>query len=252
MSGIVKPPFASGINRSLPICRGLVGYWGLTEGSGNVVYDHSGNENHGIQTNMDPNTDWVGGANGHALDFDGTNDYVRLIGTASGALNLIANFTLFARAMSRNVSTTFQTLIGKRPDDTSFQYQLRISSGRLNLLRQSGATTSNTDLVSNKWHNCAAVIGPNVTFYLDGRADGSSSLGTWNTANSDVTFGGRGDANYLNGAMSCVAIFNRALPADEIALLSHDPWLPIRSNQEIEFLLQSGKIPMHLFQGVAA
>ena len=71
-----KPPLGAKVNFSHPLAKGLVGLWLMNEGGGNKVYDLSGNENHGTLTNMDPATDWVGGKDGPAIDFDGSDDYV--------------------------------------------------------------------------------------------------------------------------------------------------------------------------------
>ena len=68
----------------------MVGYWPLDNGTGTTAYDHSGNENHGTLYN-EPT--WVDGINGKALEFDGSNDYVKMTGvdvdTAGGAKNTV-------------------------------------------------------------------------------------------------------------------------------------------------------------------
>lgn len=62
-----------GTNLSLFPLKPIV-YWSFDEGSGNIVYDRSGNENHGT---LYGNIAWTTGLNGGALDFDGNDDYVR-------------------------------------------------------------------------------------------------------------------------------------------------------------------------------
>jgi len=55
----------------------LVLHLPLDDGAGSAIaVDVSGNGHDGTLVNMDPNTDWVSGRTGLALDFDGTNDYV--------------------------------------------------------------------------------------------------------------------------------------------------------------------------------
>ena len=51
--------------------------------AGTGTEDSSGQGHHGTLGDMDPNPDWVGGIDGNALDFDGTNDYVSLDNSAS-------------------------------------------------------------------------------------------------------------------------------------------------------------------------
>ncbi len=68
-----KPLLGRQINWAHPLAKGLVGSWVMNEGSGNKVFDLSGNRNEGTLQNMAEN-DWVPGESGHALDFDGSDD----------------------------------------------------------------------------------------------------------------------------------------------------------------------------------
>ena len=63
----------------------LIAYWQLDETSGTVAADTSGStyDHYGTLTNMTGN-EWTTGIVGGALEFDGTNDYVR--GAAGGGL----------------------------------------------------------------------------------------------------------------------------------------------------------------------
>lgn len=53
----------------------MVGYWSFDEGSGNIAYDYSGNNNNGILYN---GPQWVDGKVGKALSFDGVDDYISI------------------------------------------------------------------------------------------------------------------------------------------------------------------------------
>ena len=55
-----KPYRGIQLNRQHPLARGLVGCWLVNEGTGDKVFDYSGNGNNGILTNMDE-ADWVSG-----------------------------------------------------------------------------------------------------------------------------------------------------------------------------------------------
>ncbi|MEZ6078114.1 MAG: hypothetical protein R3C56_21305 [Pirellulaceae bacterium] len=57
---------------------GLVGYWSFDEATGGTLHDLAGNGNDGTLNNMDPNTDWVSGQVGHALDFADSGGYVEI------------------------------------------------------------------------------------------------------------------------------------------------------------------------------
>ncbi len=68
-----KPLLGEQVNWAHPLSKGLVGLWLLNEGSGNRVFDLSGNGNTGTITGAD----WVPGKYGHSLRFDtSTNNLV--------------------------------------------------------------------------------------------------------------------------------------------------------------------------------
>jgi len=66
-----QPPPGSRVNTQHPLGHGCVGWWEMNVGSGLVVPDISGQDNHGTMTNMDASTDWVQGRHGGegALEF---------------------------------------------------------------------------------------------------------------------------------------------------------------------------------------
>ena len=68
----------------------LVGWWKFDEGSGSTAADSSGNGNHGFITGAV----WTKGKTGQALDFDGANDYVRIV--VNPALNNLNAITMAA------------------------------------------------------------------------------------------------------------------------------------------------------------
>src|SRR3989344_7313383 len=77
---------------------GLVGSWPMNEGPSTQAGDFSGNNNHGTLTQMDPNTDWVNGKRGKALDFDGSDDFT-LVQNSSNLEDITENsFTVTALA----------------------------------------------------------------------------------------------------------------------------------------------------------
>lgn len=51
---------------------GLIAYWSFDEGSGDIAYDGSGHGNDGTIYGAS----WTSGVSGHALSFDGYDDFV--------------------------------------------------------------------------------------------------------------------------------------------------------------------------------
>lgn len=71
-----KPLLGQRINWAHLLARGLVGCWIMNEGSGNKVYDLSGNGNHGTFVNT---PEWVPSKDGIGINFVGTDsDYVSI------------------------------------------------------------------------------------------------------------------------------------------------------------------------------
>ncbi|HDZ69354.1 MAG TPA: hypothetical protein ENH43_02925, partial [Phycisphaerales bacterium] len=72
----------------------LVGFWRFGDGTGLTAVDSSVYLRDGTLTNMAGTTEWVAGKAGGALDFDGTDDYVR-IADYNGVLGNNPRTTMF-------------------------------------------------------------------------------------------------------------------------------------------------------------
>ena len=70
----LKPTRGICLNRSHPLSRGLVGLWLFNEGSGNKVFDLSGNGNTGTLQGTTPS--WTSGKYGSAVLLPGTDEYI--------------------------------------------------------------------------------------------------------------------------------------------------------------------------------
>lgn len=71
-TGWQKPFRGIQLNKTHPLARGLVACWMFNEGTGNKVFDYSGNGYDG--TIVGPV--WKPGKSGSSLDFDGSDDYI--------------------------------------------------------------------------------------------------------------------------------------------------------------------------------
>ena len=102
---ILKPrPFRKP-NPGHPLAKGLVGFWLMNEGGGNIVQDLSGNGNVGTISGAV----WTPGKFGSCLDFDSAvADYITL--RASNKLNLL----------DKNMTLCFWVKINSLMPDTSY------------------------------------------------------------------------------------------------------------------------------------
>jgi len=243
----IQPAGDSGarVNLQHPLGRGCVGWWEMNVGSGLVVPDISGQNNHGTMTNMDAATDWVQGRRGGegALEFDGSDDYVN----CGDAADLAGDFTL---SMVLNADAwdigprKYNGIVSKR--DTyagmawQFYYNGQVGAGAVGLTMWFGASGVNklyfgTTPSAGQWHSIILTrAGNNFTTYVDGLQDAVLVDANAIPANADsvriAALGGDvlGNPDYVfDGRFANAAIYSRALPASEIAHLYAEPYAPI-------------------------
>lgn len=215
------------------ITTGLIGYYPLDEGAGNVARDMSGAGHNGTLYN---GATWISpGHQGSGVNFNGTTDTRIDLGTwnpaeGTGQLSL----ALWMRWAGGG--GTYQGLIGKRntwPDTTMFQFQVRPENGGTFRIETGSAaiiSPDNTlDSLAQTWMHVAATFdGTTARLYLNGQqvAVGAFALNTAGAASNmgigSVTGGGAGfsgNTEVFSGAIDEVFIYNRALSEEELALI---------------------------------
>ena len=229
------------------ITDGLVGYWPLDEGEGTTTADLSGNENHGTFIG---NPAWDSGKLDAALNFDGTDDAVDcgnspILDFGTGDWTVSA--WIKATAVPGDV-----TIFGKGGDHTSatlpgVRYQLMLdSSDYIHPVLDDDSTkydpTGNIKVIDGQWHQIVMMRRDGTKFrvYIDGVED----MGVTNHGESTITatydLSGTSKFNAYIGAITDaenstpstvvleklfpgliddVAVWNRALTADEVIYL---------------------------------
>ncbi|MHC4177948.1 MAG: LamG-like jellyroll fold domain-containing protein, partial [Planctomycetota bacterium] len=190
-----------------------VAHWAFDEASGTLAADSSGNGRDGTLTNYaDPDSAWVPGKIGNALQFDGNDtavdgDYVLVNGYT--AISGTAPRTMAAWIKATRVESEIMSW-GLNNAGEKWVFRVQDSNGTSGALRvevNGGYVVGSTVLSDDEWHHVAAVFpegGTNVTdvlLYVDGAleaysatldepidtADGNDvMLGTetWNTGRS--------------------------------------------------------------------
>ena len=221
--------------------EGLLGYWSfdgpdMAQGTNNTwALDRSGNGNKGVLRNMATSTARVKGKIGQALDFDGTNDDVKISGSS---LNNLDPFTYTAWfKIPRNAQATNDTIIGKLPGGDG-KY-LRLGGGQPDQLQfhvdrptDADALTNANAISRNKWTFVAATYnstdGPRIYLgtsknpvsevsYLS-RTAGSGSAPDDSGVSLFIGALGASTQNF-KGPIDDVRIYNRVLSLDEIKRL---------------------------------
>lgn len=157
-------------------------------------------------------------ANTNTLTFDGTTDVV----TIPNDLTLQVNGDMsICTWFQIDNHSGFQALVGKR-DTSSTNYVLYVNGNQLASYDGSSVkTASATALSIGTWYHGAVVFnsGTSTLFYLNGSLSFTSSASTISANNSPLYLGNDGVGSFLDGRLDDVAIYNKALSAEEVSLV---------------------------------
>ncbi len=199
---------------------GLVGYWKFDEAGGTTARDSSGNNNNGDLKPLCPNCpEWKTGRSRNALQFDGVNDYVNVIDSAS--LDIANDITVALWAYPKQVPhNSWQGFSYKGQGGTNnWHFGIESVSGKLSGGFGDGAdwdTSISTYVVpQDQWIHLVLVGKANdfIKMYSNGNEIYSSSLAHGFQTNNNDLFIGQGyapAAEFFNGAIDEVKIYNKA------------------------------------------
>jgi len=204
--------------------NGLVGWWPF---NGNAN-DESGNGNNGAVNGPTLTTDRNGVAN-KAYNFDGVNDYI------STLRNYQSSFTA-SIWFKTNINPEFNPLIDAF--DSNWEVQLINSVPSY----VSFITSSNLQIFSspqiisnNNWNNLIFTFSSNsLKIFLNGNLNGQFTVNPLPNNSGEYNFGASlsGSAQYFNGKLDDIGIWNRALTDLEIATLFEGCNLSITSQPQ--------------------
>lgn len=199
---------------------GIVGLWYLDEGTGSIASDSSGNLNHGT---LQGDTSWVSGKFGSALSFDGSGDYVEVADSTS--LNIITGGLTIEAWVKEATSGTRVKIVSRRI--SRYFYLLGVDNGKPYGGIGDGSTatvTSKTVTMPNdEWHHLAFVYddaADEMYLYYDGvlkeTVGVTESLPSRTGVKLSIGADFEGRANFFNGTIDEVRIWDEALSADEV------------------------------------
>lgn len=222
---MVKPQFGTQLDWTNPINTGLIGCYIFNEGTGDKVYDLSGNNNTGTLTNMSfpstPTSGWNPGKFGTVIAFDGTNDYI-LIGNKKFDYP-----TLTISAWIRIPNNVNFSVILQSGSENTNKYTFSIYSGSVFVISNAQAEhvvpRSNLIVPLNQYVFVCGITNPE-TLYVNGILQTATiSLPFLCAANTSI---GAETASeyYFKGLIDDVRIWNRALIPSEIQTLYTNPY----------------------------
>lgn len=211
----------------MALTDGLIEYWKL-DGNSNGIFGYNGTDTNITYSAANGKLIQGAGCNGSSSNID--------VGTTS-TFSFIQNtaiFTISFWAKTNNYTLAQQRIIGNTvtSSEKGF-YILQSSTGNITLQVFIGDSNPNTLVnytgtsyfTDNNWRFVTVVCNKtanSVQWYRDGVSFGSSgTVGTTTTGSSNRTLkigviNGAALANYYNGALDEVGIWNRALSADEV------------------------------------
>ena len=192
----------------------------MDEGSGDTVYDKSGNDNDGT---IYGGATWTDGKFGKALDFNGTDSYVRVPNDGSLDYDNNSEITVVAWAKIEGNTDDHQIILYHMTSYKGYWFYLKYDEKQWRFL----LTDLDVYLFSsfydpdpyNKWIHLVGTYANNTTeLYVNGekKDEDTKSLSDFSVT-SDVFVGSKkGDENFFNGIIDEVLIFYRVLSEEEI------------------------------------
>ena len=206
-----------------PISLGASAWWKLNDGEAAAAADHSGNGN---AADLGGDSSWSAD-HGGALVTDGTAGGGAM--TSGPVVPTAGSYTVSAWVNIPSIPSSFADVVAEVGTANS-AFQLQYNTGHWAFTQSSADSTSATYAVASAsaapatrvWthlvgeYNAAAHT---VSLYVNGTLAGSvPAVSSWN-ASGPLTIGNSDNAQYLNGEISDVQVYNRALSASEITTL---------------------------------
>ncbi len=219
---ILKPARGIQLNKSHPLARGLVGYWLFNEGSGNKVFDLSGNGNEGTITGTAPS--WYGGKFGFVVMLPGTDEYI----TVTDFPGILGGFSISMWIKQNAYVDGCGLLDANGGTDYLFGYfkgnKVRFYVGGFTQFVESSKTDFNTDL---NWRHIAGTYdGATIRLYINGVIHGTTKASAVGSSGAETSFeiGVYNLTTYFDGFIDIPSFYKRALSAPEIALIYRKPF----------------------------
>jgi len=198
----------------------LAGFWSMdtVEVKGATLLDRSGNDNTATADGT-PTAGQVGTIK-EAIDFNSANpDFLTIVDDAS--LNLTTNFT-FSTWIKKDGIGVLDALYDSGDNTNHWRINVLAGDNKLNFTEDGIADyAANTALVAGIWYHLGVVKNgdgaSNLTFYLDGVADGTASVGSVATPTGQKLIGKvHSGGFYMNGLMDETRLYNVALTASQM------------------------------------
>lgn len=263
--GLFKPTWSdivmlNGAWRDHPSYQGCIAHYAFLEGGGTTLYDLSGEGGTATLTNMTPGTAWGVGERGHALDLDGSNDYVKI----NKAFSTAGDLTWLGRVKLKNF-TNLQ-VIAYHASAVNVGMVLGFAAGSGVLIAGYDGSSlngknSSIAMSANVWTDVAVTKAAVAiqAIYLDGVSRTTASVVNLNPPNVNQLLGADHFATQGDFPAAVVfgdvRIYNRQLTPMEILAYTVDPWAAYRFQRHVWRVPSVGgavRTPRRMLSGMGA
>ena len=228
--------------------RGCIGAWCPVLGpTGLTLRDWSGYQNHGTLTNFTTSAAWTTLEGHHAIDPDGTNDFVSVPNntihnpgarmTAAAWVYLDATPASNGGVVSKSAATSNGWLLYVTQNGGALMTNFGIHSGSF-----TGTSAGVTFPVQTLTHICGTYDGATLRVYINGQqtGNGTAKTGAITASTTALSIGNLyASSQPINGKVLDVMLWDRALSPREINLHALHPALAyIPDLDRREFLIE--------------
>lgn len=225
--------YAQGSSCTLPSEGDLVAHWTMNDTSGSTIIDSSGNGNNGTWVdgvNNDVTEETVAGQDGTAIQFDGTNDFIRVSHSAS--IDFVNTVTMAFWLKSGLGGNPYKRIISKNPFNSNpgIEIQQTNTANAIHLRIDTASKTDNlagtiSGVLDNNWHHIVYVVDQGtIRAYLNGTLTNTATYitdagGFQNTSDLIIGVNTNLAVGYYDGILDDIRLYNKALSDTEVAAL---------------------------------
>ncbi|HEY9330596.1 MAG TPA: LamG-like jellyroll fold domain-containing protein [Streptomyces sp.] len=201
------------------------GAWSLDENKGTVAADSGPNHK---DLTLTAGTSWAPGVRGSALKFNGEGQYAE---TDGPVLDTTGDYTVSAWASLDALPGNYATIVSQDGRRQENPFYLQYGQGGF-AFSTPGAHRARLEMKPElgRWYHVVGVrSGDEIKLYVDGKLAATSAAGTADVSTGALSVGrakwSGGNTDFWNGSVDQVAVYDKALTADEVSAL-HDSVQP--------------------------
>lgn len=235
------PMLGEQVDWSNPLSKGLIGLWLMNEGSGNTVFDLSGNGNHG---EFQGDEYWQPGLHGQAIYFPGVTDWIDV--GDKPTLEGMTQLTIVASVRADDASSQ-QTVISK-PNSWALEVYLDRMRFRTWTAGEVSTFSIEPSVFDGVWTQIAGVYDgvDNHTFVNGILHISANQTGTLRSNSNKIGIGSYSLAPTVlefKGLIEYIYVYNHALSASEIAQLYQEPFTFMQGDLPVSMMFDYGGAP---------